>query len=177
MNTHPLRAWVAERLHRILTEADVPTERVDTASKNMEISIFNWTCRRARESRKRDVYFALSWNDKQFREHYKHRFLSVQVNLKRFPHVIQELVQQKRKAFEIPLLEPYQWNPDRFQPIIDKLRFQFQKKTIPDDHKGIQQCSKCKSWKTDYYQLQTRSADEPLTTFFTCLNCEKRWKQ
>jgi len=28
----------------------------------------------------------------------------------------------------------------------------------------------------DYYQLQTRSADEPMTTFVTCLHCDKRWK-
>ena len=38
-------------------------------------------------------------------------------------------------------------------------------------------CSGCKK-KTncDYYQLQTRSADEPMTTFVTCLECDKRWK-
>ena len=28
-----------------------------------------------------------------------------------------------------------------------------------------------------YYQLQTRSADEPMTTFVTCLTCNARWKQ
>jgi transcription elongation factor S-II len=27
-----------------------------------------------------------------------------------------------------------------------------------------------------YYQLQTRSADEPMTTFVTCVNCDNRWK-
>lgn len=38
-------------------------------------------------------------------------------------------------------------------------------------------CSGCKK-KTncDYYQMQTRSADEPMTTFVTCLECDKRWK-
>ena len=30
--------------------------------------------------------------------------------------------------------------------------------------------------KCTYYQLQTRSADEPMTTFVTCLNCGCRWK-
>jgi transcription elongation factor S-II len=24
--------------------------------------------------------------------------------------------------------------------------------------------------------MQTRSADEPMTTFVTCLECDKRWK-
>lgn len=37
-------------------------------------------------------------------------------------------------------------------------------------------CSKCKQKRVSYYQMQTRSADEPLTTFCTCENCGKRWK-
>ena len=38
-------------------------------------------------------------------------------------------------------------------------------------------CSSCKKkTKCDYYQLQTRSADEPMTTFVTCLECTKKWK-
>ncbi|KAF9306098.1 hypothetical protein BGZ74_007566, partial [Mortierella antarctica] len=32
-------------------------------------------------------------------------------------------------------------------------------------------CGKCKGRKTRYYQMQTRSADEPMTTFVTCINC------
>jgi DNA-directed RNA polymerase subunit M/transcription elongation factor TFIIS len=38
-------------------------------------------------------------------------------------------------------------------------------------------CSSCKrKTQCDYYQLQTRSADEPMTTFVTCLECHKKWK-
>ena len=37
-------------------------------------------------------------------------------------------------------------------------------------------CRKCKSHKCSYYQLQTRSADEPMTTYVDCLNCGNRWK-
>jgi len=37
-------------------------------------------------------------------------------------------------------------------------------------------CGKCKQYKTTYYQLQTRSADEPMTTFITCTVCGNRWK-
>ena len=40
----------------------------------------------------------------------------------------------------------------------------------------IFKCGKCKQRKTTYYQMQTRSADEPMTTFVTCLVCENRWK-
>lgn len=38
-------------------------------------------------------------------------------------------------------------------------------------------CGKCGQRKTTYFQLQTRSADEPMTTFITCLHCGNRWKQ
>ena len=30
--------------------------------------------------------------------------------------------------------------------------------------------------QSTYYQLQTRSADEPMTTFVSCLKCATRWK-
>lgn len=38
------------------------------------------------------------------------------------------------------------------------------------------QCSRCKQRKCRYRQAQTRSADEPMTTFVTCTNCGNRWK-
>lgn len=37
-------------------------------------------------------------------------------------------------------------------------------------------CGKCKQRKTKYFQMQTRSADEPMTTFVTCVVCGNRWK-
>lgn len=37
-------------------------------------------------------------------------------------------------------------------------------------------CGKCKQKQVSYKQAQTRSADEPMTTFCTCMNCGNRWK-
>ena len=37
-------------------------------------------------------------------------------------------------------------------------------------------CGKCKQKKVSYSQAQTRSADEPMTTFCECMNCGNRWK-
>ncbi|NBS69556.1 hypothetical protein EBT31_11690 [bacterium] len=49
-------------------------------------------------------------------------------------------------------------------------------KAQEQDYEGAFKCGKCKSKKTDYYQMQTRSADEPMTTYVTCKNCGHRWK-
>jgi transcription elongation factor S-II len=38
------------------------------------------------------------------------------------------------------------------------------------------QCGKCKQKKVAYSQAQTRSADEPMTTFCECQHCGNRWK-
>lgn len=38
------------------------------------------------------------------------------------------------------------------------------------------ECGKCKQKKVSFTQAQTRSADEPMTTFCTCEHCGHRWK-
>ena len=38
-------------------------------------------------------------------------------------------------------------------------------------------CGRCHKRETTYYELQTRSADEPMTKFINCLNCGNRWRQ
>lgn len=39
------------------------------------------------------------------------------------------------------------------------------------------ECPKCNENKIQYNQLQTRSADESMTTFFYCTSCKYRWKE
>jgi transcription elongation factor S-II len=38
-------------------------------------------------------------------------------------------------------------------------------------------CTRCWKRECTYYEMQTRSADEPMTIFITCLNCGKHWRQ
>jgi len=38
-------------------------------------------------------------------------------------------------------------------------------------------CHRCQKRECTYYELQTRSADEPMTKFITCINCGSHWKQ
>lgn len=65
-----------------------------------------------------------------------------------------------------------------------KLREQFKKEAINDAQlatvQGTQtdllKCGKCKKRNCTYNQIQTRSADEPMTTFVLCNECGNRWK-
>lgn len=53
------------------------------------------------------------------------------------------------------------------------------KAQVPQEQKSISdslQCGRCKLKKVSYTQAQTRSADEPMTTFCECMNCGHRWK-
>ncbi|KAL2270062.1 hypothetical protein VTJ83DRAFT_2246 [Remersonia thermophila] len=53
------------------------------------------------------------------------------------------------------------------------------KAQVPMAQKSISdslQCGKCKEKKVSYSQAQTRSADEPMTTFCECTVCGHRWK-
>jgi transcription elongation factor S-II len=53
------------------------------------------------------------------------------------------------------------------------------KAMVAQEEKSIStslRCGKCGQRKVTYTQAQTRSADEPMTTFCTCLNCGNRWK-
>jgi len=68
---------------------------------------------------------------------------------------------------------PERWM-QRLKEVAEKDKALYSRKTTAN----IQMyCSGCKK-KTncDYHQRQTRSADEPMTTFVTCLECDKRWK-
>ena len=63
-------------------------------------------------------------------------------------------------------------------------RNEWLEEVYPKDIKGaddmaesVLQCGKCKQYKVDYYQKQTRGADEPMTLFCHCLNCGARWRQ
>lgn len=53
------------------------------------------------------------------------------------------------------------------------------KAMVAQEEKSIStslQCGKCKEKKVSYSQAQTRSADEPMTTFCECTVCGNRWK-
>ena len=73
-------------------------------------------------------------------------------------------------------LKPQKWK--KFQNDIDILNqeiFNNKKINTTDQFK----CPKCKNNKCVYFQLQTRSADEGITSFITCISegCNFNWKE
>ncbi len=69
--------------------------------------------------------------------------------------------------------------PENWQELADRQLLREQK--LLEGNKGqatdTYKCNRCGKRECTYYQLQTRSADEPMTTFISCLNCGKRWRQ
>lgn len=65
-----------------------------------------------------------------------------------------------------------------------KIREKFVKEAINDAQLAtaegtktdLLKCGKCKKRNCTYNQMQTRSADEPMTTFVLCNHCGNRWK-
>ena len=76
---------------------------------------------------------------------------------------------------DIPEMSPDKLYPEIWKPILDKIAWlEYKKKNMATT--DIFFCKKCKKKKCTFYQLQTRSADEPMTTFVNCLVCSNTWK-
>ncbi len=67
-------------------------------------------------------------------------------------------------------------------------REEAEKKRIADLSSGVKgsmmkcktdifKCGKCKQKECSFYQKQTRSSDEPMTTFITCDLCGHEWRE
>ena len=76
-------------------------------------------------------------------------------------------------------MDHYDFDPEKWKTLIENKKIRDENKYIPKIEASTDDftCGKCKSTKCTYYQLQTRSADEPMTTFVTCLDCGNRFKR
>jgi transcription elongation factor S-II len=62
------------------------------------------------------------------------------------------------------------------QKIEEKALFDCERGAPPKETTDQFRCGRCGQRKCTYYQMQTRSADEPMTTYVTCVNCNNHWK-
>ena len=159
------RKNVTEKIYLLLKKYKI--------SKNLEISIYNYSIE---ESEKKHV--VKKWENQYFKQIYIDRFRSIYLNLLNNKEFYNDIVNKNIKYSEYEKLNHQIMNKKKWEILI-------QNKKIRDENKyNIQveastdnfTCRKCKSNKCTYYQLQTRSADEPMTTFVQCIDCGNRWK-
>ena len=82
-------------------------------------------------------------------------------------------------AHRVPFMKERELYPEHWQELADE-QVKRENKMLEGDKEGgsdMFQCKRCGKARTRYYQMQTRSADEPMTTFIRCLNCGKEWRQ
>lgn len=144
----------------------------DKYSLNLEKGIFNYSIKEA-SSRK----IIKKWDNINFVQIYVDQFRSIYFNIKN-ENILQKVKDKLIKPDVLAFMTHQEMNPDRWKILIEKKikRDQSKYKTDMDAATDIFNCKKCKSNKCSYYQMQTRSADEPMTTFVSCLECGARWK-
>ena len=164
-NPDVFRSRVVERIDEILQDTK--------NSKNLEKGIFNYSLKEA-EYRK----IIKKWDNQLFVQLYIDHLRSIMVNLKNTA-ILEQINDGTIKSHMVAFMTHQEMRPDRWADLIaqkiikDKNKFETNIEAATDTFT----CRKCKSKKCTYYQVQIRSADEPMTTFITCLECGNRWKQ
>ena len=160
-----LRLFTVSKLNEIIGDEKI--------SKNIEIAIYNWTVRSANQNKDN--------SKKYFASMYKHRFFAIKNAIKQ-GNLVERLNDKTIKFKDIVTMSPDKLVPDGvYAKTMQKLKereLEIEKNKAKNDenYEGVFMCKKCKSKKTEYYQLQTRSADEPMTTYVHCKNCDNSWK-
>jgi transcription elongation factor S-II len=141
-------------------------------STNLEKGIFNYALKEA-SSRK----VVKKWDNQYFVQIYLDRLRSIYLNLKN-PEILEQIKSESIQAHTVAFMTHQEMRPDKWKELIedkikkDKNKFETNVEASTDTFT----CRKCKSNKCTYYQMQTRSADEAMTTFVTCIECGNRWK-
>lgn len=148
---------------------EIPDVPINTL-KNIEMSVFNFTVEWANRK-----HIDKTWDNFIFRHVYATKGLHIINNLLRFPEFKQRVVRDKGgrtiSAIHFAEMREYETNHEASsRGTLDEI----QQSNMETE--GMFQCRKCKKRKTTYYSVQTRSADEPMTNFITCLSCGNRWK-
>ena len=165
---------VMDTLRRFVVENFMKLGVEQKLSKNIEVSIYNWCVKYIKSHDRRPT------PDARFKLQYKGRFLGIK-NAFLNGGLRDRLEKKEVKCSElINMNSEHLWlNGPHATAILKQNTKELEVlkyKAREEDYVGVFKCSKCKSMKTTYYQMQTRSADEPMTTYVECADCGNRWK-
>jgi len=140
--------------------------------ENLEKGIFNFSLKEAANQK-----LPKKWDNPLFVRLYLDRLRTIYMNLNNSK--LRDIINSKKvRAHEVAFMTHQEMDPDRWSGLIeakikrDKKKYETRMAAATDTFK----CRNCKSNECTYYQLQTRSADEPMTTFVTCINCGNKWR-
>jgi DNA-directed RNA polymerase subunit M/transcription elongation factor TFIIS len=148
-------------------------------SRNIEKNIYNSVIEICKNKN-----ITKNWNNKIFIDLYLSKIRSIYSNINSKSYIKNTKFLDRIKSGEINInnigkLSVHDIFPDNWKYIMevqskrDKIKYELKPEAMTDTFK----CNRCGSRETSYYEVQTRSADEPMTQFITCLNCNARWKQ
>ena len=131
-------------------------------SINIEKGVYNFAIRKATK-----LNIVRKWENKYFVIIYLDRMKSLFINFKNNKELIKKIKNKEIKMKDLSFMKHQELCPEKWKKLInakikrDKNITSVNFSAATDEFK----CYKCKKSKCTYYQLQTRSADEPMTTF------------
>ena len=148
-------------------------------AKNLELCMYNEVLRTAVRKKQ-----PLHWENRQLRWLYMTKLRSLQFNLTNpnNPQLLQRLLDGSLGPKRLVHMSHAEMFPEKWEALLEGAAVRDMRamrptgSTLPADYKGAFQCKGCRSWRTEYSSLQTRSSDEPMTNFIHCTDCDKRWK-
>jgi len=86
-----------------------------------------------------------------------------------------KIVDNDYNEYNLAFLCPEEIDKDNWEKIIKR------KNTTEDKINNLptitwKPCKNCKCTQYFFYQLQTRSADEPMTRYYVCKECDRKYK-
>jgi transcription elongation factor S-II len=158
------RLAIVEKLNNIINNKSI--------SENLEKGIYNNTLASCEKNN-----LIKKWTNDAFVVLYIQKLKTIINNLNNITLLV-KLKNKEFKAHELAFMTHQEMRPDLWNELIEEKKIKDENKFSPKIEASTDDftCSKCKSKKCTFYQLQTRSADEPMTTFVTCINCGNRWK-
>jgi transcription elongation factor S-II len=160
----PFRENIRKKLNGILNN--------EIQCINLEKGIYNFAIKEANQRK-----IIKKWENPHFTQLYVDRLRSIYINLK-MPDLLEQIKNREIKPENLAFMTHQELNPEHWKEYIErKIKRDSSKYTTNiEASTDMFTCKKCKSKKCTYYELQTRSADEPTTVFITCLDCGKHWK-